>query len=218
LRSFNHPKGGASGQHVCLCAASTAVGACSSLDRQCRLRALLGKHGEHCFTVVTVEPREGSVAFDRGGEPVLFGGRLVGPALEAFGPQATLVGAGQFLHDADPAHRHEIAGKTVTLVARDRQVVDAELQYRIGQLPRRYGQIPCGGGDRVLSGKLARTRNRQPLRLGQRQWQVASKRAVGPGSHGERRGRPRQAPSSSFKDRFAPCLGRRKTKEHVTSR
>ena len=71
--------------------------------------------------------------------------RQIDLALGAAHAGAALVRPGQLLHQPDRAHRHEVAGDAVAVGTVDRQVVETELEHRVGQLT---------GGRSRLAGSL----------------------------------------------------------------
>ncbi|UUZ48530.1 hypothetical protein LP420_38290 [Massilia sp. B-10] len=75
--------------------------------------------------------------------------RLVGLALEGVGAAIALDRAGELLHNADPAHGHEIVGQGKAVRARHWKIVDANLEYRIWQLAGRHRHLARGGNGRI---------------------------------------------------------------------
>ena len=77
--------------------------------------------------------------------------------------------ARELLHQADPRHRHEIAGERPRVGPFRRNVLDAELELGVGQFARRSCHLARGFDHRALRSQLRRPRHREPDRLGQRQ-------------------------------------------------
>ena len=117
-------------------ALAAAVQRLGSLDLEFCLGNLRLQQLTNRFQVRAVEPgsrrvplqvRDSGLARDLGQIDLAFGAARAGTAF---------IGPGQLLHEADRAHRHEVAGDAVAIRAVDRQVVEAELEHRVGQLAR----------------------------------------------------------------------------------
>ena len=83
--------------------------------------------------------------------------------------QAALLGIGEFLHDADPAHGHEIRRQAPRIRPVDGDVVDAQPQHGIRELARCDAALARGGRGVFRAGQLRRARLGQTQRLGERQ-------------------------------------------------
>ena len=95
--------------------------------------------------------------------------RALGLALDALGAELALRAAGEFLHEPDLAHRHEVARQAVGIRARHRQVIDAELERGVGQLPGCRRHLARGRDRGILRNELARALGSEPLRFGERE-------------------------------------------------
>ena len=125
----------ARGKHLRLSATAGAICAVSGLDLQFRLLTVLGDHSHHRFGVITLQPRQRRIALYCGGGLRFLSQCFFRREVQAFGAQLTLVGTGDHLHHADAAHGHEIPGQAVAIAPVKRQIIDCELDHRIGQLP-----------------------------------------------------------------------------------
>mmetsp|Transcript_5424 Transcript_5424/g.20631 ORF Transcript_5424/g.20631 Transcript_5424/m.20631 type:complete len:407 (-) Transcript_5424:230-1450(-) len=142
----------APGVHVGLGPAAAAVLRLGRLHLLAGLRDLPEQLLAHRLGEGAVQPGERGVALHRGHRLPALG---LGQRHVALGPRAagrTLFGAGELLHQTDRAHRHEVACDAEAVRAIDRQVVQAELEDRIGALSGRHGPLPRGtdlGGHRI---------------------------------------------------------------------
>ena len=150
------------------CLAGTVSGHRSRHD-QIRLGDLLRDQALGFSGVSAREPRGGRLAPD--GEGGHLDGRCtpLGIAQHPLRLQFTLFGARELLHQADPRHRHEIAGERPRVGPFRRNVLDAELEFGVGQFARGSCHLARGFDHRALRSQLRRPRHREPDRLGQRQ-------------------------------------------------
>ncbi|CAE6934953.1 conserved protein of unknown function [Pseudomonas marincola] len=58
-------------------------------------------------------------------------------------PRLTFVAAGDFLRDADHLHSHRLGVQLATIVAADGKVIQAQQEFRVGQLVGRLGHAAC---------------------------------------------------------------------------
>jgi len=107
-----------------------------------RLLALVGERVDDAAGVVTVDPGERDVALHRGDRGQPLGLALDALGLVAIAPALELLAAGELLHHADPADRHEVVPDRERVGTRDGQVVDAHPKDGIGTASR---------GDRELT-------------------------------------------------------------------
>src|SRR6185436_15771587 len=116
---------------------------------------------------VAVEPGQGGIPLYGGEDCGFFGGGPLGLLLEFLGAKLALLRAGELLHDADAAHRHEVLREAEGISAVDGQVFNASLQRWIGKLAGRDRHLARCKNRSILRSELPRTISRNALGSGQ---------------------------------------------------
>src|SRR5207302_1775956 len=118
-------------EDVCGGAVASAISGVRSCDFEAHCFELLEHGAVRGFGVVTIEPRERAIApeLDQGLYLLRFRETDRLPGLGGAGAQ--LRRAGDLLHDADAAHRHEVPLHTEALGTVDGQILEPDLRDRI---------------------------------------------------------------------------------------
>ena len=117
--------------------------------------------------VVAVEPGERTVALNDDQRLRLLRLRETHRLLRLCGPRAQLRRAGDFLHDPDAAHGHEVPLDAEALRAVDGQILESDFRDRIRPLGRSDRQVLRGGNRQVARLDLLGAHGCEPLRFGE---------------------------------------------------
>ena len=143
-------------KHVGLRAPPAPVGRVGGLDLQAGFDALALQEFDHALLEMPLQPGHRSVAAQVGECHRTCGFCGLGFPVETRRPGRELVAACDFLHHADRAHGHEVACQAEPVRAVEGQVVEADLERRVGTLAGRHGHLAGSGGGGLLRRKLAR--------------------------------------------------------------
>ena len=165
LLVLQHRQRRASAEEIGLAAAAAFKGDLGPLNLQPRLLRLLAQQFELRQRVMALDPGQRGFAPHGGDGQLPFGKHPLRITLQPLHLELAFLGAGHFLHHADPAHGHEIPCEAQAIRTVERQVVDAEFQHRVGQATGRCLQLPQAFGGCVLGDQLLGARQRDALCL-----------------------------------------------------